>query len=300
VKNNVIAVDLCPNDCLAFWDAKHPKLAHHMHKHRTHCPVCAASRKIIGKKGQKKAAKVGFYFPMDDWMFSNFKDSDLHRHRETDLGKFPPGHTRKSKGWHEKITANPHMNAEPRNQAIIGMADGLPIFKDKNSRGVNIVALRQGNQPDSISKKYDKMHLSTLYPCDYWMLDAASGLMKRESHHPANIGAMLVLLADDLLFWYDGKMAEDFSLKPTDPARKFLLRVVLLFWCGDYPGLGEATNFIHKGYNHCHWCKDKGEHSKLLHRMVISRYRRCAQTTTSVKHQKTPIIQQLYTNYTTI
>jgi len=83
-----------------------------------------------------------------------------------------------------------------------------------------------------------------------------------------------VLFTDDLLFWYEGKMTVDYNLAEGDPGRNFLLRAVLLFWCGDYPGLGEATNFKHKGYNGCHWCKDRGVYSKSLGRMVLSNYRR--------------------------
>ena len=70
------------------------------------------------------------------------------------------------------------------------------------------------------------------------------------------------------------KMVEDHTRSPDDPDRNFLLRVVLLFWCGDYPGLGEVTNFSHAGYNQCHWCTDRGCHSKGLSRMVYGGYRR--------------------------
>ena len=85
---------------------------------------------------------------------------------------------------------------------------------------------------------------------------------------------LMVVLVDDLLHWYDGKMVEDHTRSPDDPDRNFLLRVVLLFWCGDYPGLGEVTNFSHAGYNQCHWCTDRGCHSKGLSRMVYGGYRR--------------------------
>ena len=135
-KNNVVKVDLCPNDCIAFHNAKHQTYAHYQHAHRTKCPKCGAARYLTDKKGKQVTAKVGYYFPMDDWMASNFKDKDLEQHRDNDTGEFPKGHTRLSRGWHEKMTRNPHMNVDPRNQGLIGMADGIPIFKDKFSRGV--------------------------------------------------------------------------------------------------------------------------------------------------------------------
>jgi hypothetical protein len=223
-------------------------------------------------------AKVGYYFPMDDWMMSNLKDKDLEGHRDNDMGTFPAGHTRLSHGWHQKVTTNPQINCDPRNQALIGMADGIPIFKDKNSRGVVPIAMRQANLPDSLSKRFNHIHLAALYPCDYWIQDPATGALKRESHKPGNLGALLVVLTDDLLSWYDGKWAVDPSLAPEDPGRQFVLRAILLFWCGDYPGLGETTNFKHTGYHFCHWCKDVGEYSSSLQRMVIAAYRRYTST----------------------
>jgi hypothetical protein len=273
-KNNVVSVELCPNDCIAFWDAKHTKYAGYRHAHRTKCPKCGALRHLTDITGKTVAAKTGYYFPMDDWMFSNLKDRDLDEHRDNDIGDFPAGHTRLSRGWHQKITSNPRMNSDPRHQALIGMADGIPIFKDKNTRGVCPIALRQGNQPDSLSKKFNNIHLSGLYPCDFWAIDDATGLLQRENHKPSNIGALLILLCDDLQFWYEGKWAVDYTMQEGDPQRTFLLRALLLFWCGDYPGLGEATNFVHKGYFSCHWCKNKGEWSTGLNRMVIGGYRR--------------------------
>jgi hypothetical protein len=273
-KNNVKSVDLCPNDCIAFYDAKHPAYKDYEHDHRDKCPVCDAKRYLTNAKGEQVAAKVAYYFPMDEWLFSNLKQPSLDEYRDNDIGDFPSGHTRHSRGWHEKVSGNPHINCDSRNQAVIGMADGIPIFKDKNSRGVVPIGLRQANQPDSVSKKFSNIMLSGLYPCDYWTQDVSSGLLHRESHKPSNLSALLTVLCDDLQFWYDGKWAVDHSMPADSPDRDFLLRVVLLFWCGDYPGLGEATNFVHSGYCHCHWCKAGGMHSRLLDRMVIADYRR--------------------------
>jgi hypothetical protein len=273
-KNNVIIVDLCPNNCIAYWNPKHPKLAASRHFHRSKCPKCDATRYLTDALRETRTVKVGYYFPLDDWMFSMFKDPDLQPNIDHDSGEFPPGHTRRSNGFHAKVTNNPQINVESRNQALVGMADAIPLFRDMNARGVVPIAVRAANQPDSISKLFTNIHLSGLYPCDYWILDDGTGIFKREKKNPSNIGPLLVLLADDLLLWYEGKMAVDYNLAVGDPARNFLLRAVLLFWCGDYPGLGEATNFKHKGYNGCHWCKDRGVYSKSLGRMVLSNYRR--------------------------
>jgi hypothetical protein len=283
-KNYVIIVDLCPNNCIAYWDPKHAKLAASRHSHRTKCPKCSLCRFVTDATGETRTVKVGYYFPIDNWMFSMFKDPDLQPNIDHDCGEFPPGHTRRSHGFHAKVTNNPQINVEPRNQALVGMADAIPLFRDMNARGVVPIALRQANQPDSISKLFTNIHLCGLYPCDYWVIDDGTGLFKRQKKNPSNISPLLVLLTDDLLFWYEGKMTVDYNLAEGDPGRNFLLRADLLFWCGDYPGLGEATNFKHKGYNGCHWCKDRGVYSKSLGRMVLSSYRRYTYTTRASTH----------------
>lgn len=149
--NCVVAVDLCPNDCIAFYDCNHPSLSY-QHAHRESCLYCGASRYITAGE-DRKAVRQGFYVPMDSWLAGLFKDPDLNAHLEHDMGEFPPGHVRHSFGWHAKVTANPHINGETRNQAVIGMADGIPLFRDKNSRSVVPIALRLANLPDPLSKR---------------------------------------------------------------------------------------------------------------------------------------------------
>jgi ssDNA-binding Zn-finger/Zn-ribbon topoisomerase 1 len=273
--HNVQTVDLCPNDCIAYVNCKHETLKGYQHKHRTKCPKCNTNRHIV-VKGKKRAAKVGFYFPLNGYLCNIFKSDDLAEFAKNDVGKFPSGHTRHSAGWYEKVTSNPHINCESRNQALVGMADAVPLFRDKHSRGVVPIALRMANQPDHVSKKLGNIHLCALYPCDFWAKHKRTMQPFREKGNPSNLGPLLVLLTDDLLQWYDGKRVEDFTVPIGDEDRHFTLRAILLYWCGDYPGLGETSNFRHKGYHFCHWCKDPGTHSKGLSRMVLGGYRRYA------------------------
>ena len=152
--NCVVPVDICPNDCMAFYDCDHAKLGEYRHAERTSCMYCGASRNVTAADGSQRPAKVGYYFPLDFWMTSIFKDPALVDNIEFDVGDFPSGHTSYSKGWYEKVINNPHINCESRNQAIIGMSDGIPLFRDKNSRGVMPFALRLANLPDAASKRY--------------------------------------------------------------------------------------------------------------------------------------------------
>jgi len=124
-KNNVRIIDLCPNDCIAYVDCKHPTMSHYQHSHRTFCPDhnCGLDR-FMTIKGKKVACKVGYYFPLDGFLPSIFNSEELKEFVDNDMGEFPPGHHRHSRGWHEKVTNNPHINCESRNQTLIGMADG--------------------------------------------------------------------------------------------------------------------------------------------------------------------------------
>ena len=157
-----------------------------------------------------------------------------------------------------QVTANPAMAEDDRNQAIIGMSDGIPMFRDKDSRSVTPVALRTANLPDELSMKFRNIHLAALYPNEFWRLSEEGSKWERAPKKPSSLSALLIVLTDELLSWEDGQMVEDFNKAENDPARTFKMRVVLLYWCGDYPGLGETTCFAHSGENACHWCKVKG------------------------------------------
>lgn len=279
-KNAVIEVDICPNDCIAFVDSKHPTLvaAGYEHAHRTSCPKCGAARyKPETASGHQVPVKRGFYFPIDTFITNIFRDEQTQGCRRHDMGEFPPGHVRRSQGFWEKVSHNPRMNKEPRNQAFIGMADGIPLFRSlKTSLGVNVGAIRQANQPDHLSKMFGKIHLSFLYPGEYWAENDVTKEQYLQKAKPNNLSPLILMLVDDLLQWYDGKYVTDYSMAEDDPERRAFIRCVLLFWCGDYPGLGEATNFSHaaRGAHACHWCNVEGENSNALNRMIFGKYRR--------------------------
>jgi hypothetical protein len=57
-KQTVTRIDVCPNDCIAYWDSTHlPEVYHHYH--RTKCPICNLGRYVTDPvDGKKRAAKV--------------------------------------------------------------------------------------------------------------------------------------------------------------------------------------------------------------------------------------------------
>jgi hypothetical protein len=275
-KSRVIVVPLCPNDCIAYINCQHPTLAHYKHDHRTFCHVCKEER-YITINGKRQNRKVGYYLPMGKWLRDIFASKELETERDQHTGMpQPPGHVSHSKGWHDKVTANPKMAGESRNQALIGLADGIPIFKNKNSLGVTPIAFRSANLPDSISMKFRHIHLAALYPHEFYKPGKRPGTHIRKRRKPKSLNPLMYMLADDLLHWEDGCMVTDTSLHQDDPRREFKLSTVLLYWTGDYPGLAEATGFAHGVHlKMCHWCEIRGVYSKGISRSVFGNYRRC-------------------------
>ena len=175
------------------------------------------------------------------------------------------------------MTENPAMAADTRNQAVVGMSDGIPMFRDKDSRGVTPIALRTANLPDEISMKFKHIHLSALYPHEFWRLSEEHGDWERAPKKPSTLSPLLHILVDELLFWQDGQTVEDHSKAHADPERFFTMRAILLYWCGDYPGLGEASGFSHSGTCACHWCKIRGVWGFGVNREIYGEYMRSKQ-----------------------
>ena len=129
--------------------------------------------------------------------------------------------------------------------------------------------------PEELSIKFRHIHLAALYPNEFWRLAEETGAFERVPKKPSTITPLLVILTDELLFWQDGVSVTDYSKAVGDPARVFTMRAILLFWCGDYPGLGEASGFGHSGTWPCHWCKIKGEWQFGVGREAYGGYVRC-------------------------
>jgi hypothetical protein len=68
--------------------------------------------------------------------------------------------------------------------------------------------------------------------------------------------AFMTVFVDELLWGEtDGFRTVDHSRPMSDPERIFWLKVILLFWVGDYPGLGKVSAMKHAGAHGCHWCE---------------------------------------------
>jgi hypothetical protein len=169
------------------------------------------------------------------------------------------------------------MRADTRNQGLVGMSDGIPLFRDKHSRSVIPIMLRTANMGDHLSMKFRYTHMTGLVPSYYWILSDDGKNFERVEKKPAHLMAILHAISEDLLMWEVGESVEDHSKHAQDPARIFLLRAALLYWCGDYPGQGEASGFSHAAASKkaCHWCEVLGEFCKEINREKYADYFRC-------------------------
>ena len=73
---------------------------------------------------------------------------------------------------------------------------------------------------------------------------------------PKSMRAFMIVFVDELL-WGEttGFRIVDYAKDVSDPERVFWMKVILLFWVGDYPGLGKVSAMKHAGQKGCHWCE---------------------------------------------
>ena len=178
------------------------------------------------------------------------------------------------------MTSNPAMNTDTRNQGLVGMSDGIPLFRSKHSRSVIPVLLRTVNVGDELSMKFRYTHMTVLVPSHFWKIDEHDHFLRVE-RKPSSICAALTVVTDDLLHWETGEVVEDHSKSKDASDRFFNLRAMLLYWCGDYPGQGEASGFSHSPMSPhaCHWCHAVGKFNKTLKRQMFGKYYRCTRFT---------------------
>jgi hypothetical protein len=172
----------------------------------------------------------------------------------TNTRRHTHAHRVRSDGWRQKVTENPNINADCRHQALAAGADGIPLHKDKQaSSGMPFVVTAE-NTPVGAYRKNQHQHMFALAPSEERRYDVHGNAytFKRD---PPSIQCILMVFANELLHGQDdGYPMRDFSVPVTSPRHLFNLKVILLFFMGDYPGQGKVANMIHNGKRACHWC----------------------------------------------
>jgi hypothetical protein len=109
---------------------------------------------------------------------------------------------------------------------------------------------------DGIGLDVRNVHMVALCPDQHWVVHPVSGRKKRSKRKTGFLTAITLVMTDELLHLYEtGVMVVDHSLPLDDVTRVFRLFVILLYWIGDYPGIGEAAGCMSSGGQCCHWCK---------------------------------------------
>ena len=131
---------------------------------------------------------------------------------------------------------------------------------------------RCANLPDALSTLPANIHLGLLSANEYYVLDDASGALRRRVRGPKSLKPHLTVLVDDLLAAYTrGVTTLDATLAVTNPDYVFQCRVILLYWTGDYPAQAAVSGTHSKT---CHWCSHKSAHAPEISRRCWCEYRR--------------------------
>jgi len=277
----MVRIGMCTKGHVAYYDCTHPKLQAPQFQNADEdcCRVCGEAKYLPlirlpdGSCAPRQYLKEFYYLPIKHWLQDLFRRPDLAPHLANDaVGQ--PGSVRRSHGYKRKVLDNPIMAQDHRNQALIATADGIPCFKNKNaSRGVVPVMLRT-TMPDGIGLDVRNVHMVALVPDQHWVVHPESGRKKRSKRKTGFLTAITLVMTDELLHLYEtGVMVVDHALPLDDVTRVFRLFVILLYWIGDYPGIGEAAGTMSSGGRCCHWCKQHFPFNYALHRTQHCEFR---------------------------
>jgi hypothetical protein len=200
-------------------------------------------------------------------------------------GNFTSGSVQRSHGWRKKVTNNPNINQDSRNQAISLSADGVPLFKDRNAGSAWPFVARSHNLPDGLSGDLAYVHMVAFEMSEHldWKTEEPEHVFKVKRYFVHNstlfcsqffyicaqiyresksFDPLLTRMVDDLLLAQkEGYPIHDHSLPESSPDRVFTARMILLYVIGDYPGQAKLSGFSHQGTLFVHkivncttWC----------------------------------------------
>ena len=102
-KMNQERIEICVNDCIAYWDCKHiPEQRAYKHSHRTMCPTCGEPR-YIEKDGRTVPRKVIYFTPIAGFLQNLYRRVDLVPYLHSAADGHPQGHTTRSRGYKDKV-----------------------------------------------------------------------------------------------------------------------------------------------------------------------------------------------------
>ena len=84
---------------------------------------------------------------------------------------YTSGSVQRSHGWRKKVTDNPNINQDSRNQAISLSADGVPLFKDRNAGSAWPFVVRTHCLPDGLASDLAYVHMIAFEMSEHWTWD---------------------------------------------------------------------------------------------------------------------------------
>jgi hypothetical protein len=162
-------VHVCVNMCVAFTNPKSQELsgAEFQNADETQCPVCQEPRYLADGDSPRR---VVYNHPIKFWLQDLFNRKELVPYLLNNIPpkSFPSGHVRRSDGYRQKVTDNPNMADDARNQALSLSADGLPYFKDQQSAGGWAVTIINENLAEgNMGHNSAFVHMACLAPSEF-------------------------------------------------------------------------------------------------------------------------------------
>lgn len=192
--------DMCPKGHVVFRNFKHDRLKHMEYSELDRCPVCNEDR-YVSAGGERRPARVMYFFPLRHYLRSMFCMSDLTPYlcTESSHGKSA---LRSTQGWEHKVTRNPKMNRDSRNQPLIGATDGAPFFKDRNASGGWPFIMKAAALPESLRNDPAYSHLHALVPSVVLEAEAGEFVKKKRFIVEHTIYKLTYLLTYVVLLTY--------------------------------------------------------------------------------------------------
>jgi hypothetical protein len=164
-------IPVCPCGKVIYHDFTDPKLQeiypHSAASTREGCAICGLSKFVPGTMVPRK---VVYYISPETWLRDLYQRADLAPllRNDVDPATFSEGSLRRSEGYRQKVTDNPHMSSDPRHAPLVGHADGGPYFKDLKAGGAWFFILRHACLPDAILLDQSLAHMPLIIPSTHW------------------------------------------------------------------------------------------------------------------------------------
>ena len=229
---------VCPNDCVLFRN-KFASL--------TECPKCNANRYKHGVIPERKFV----YLPLGPRLIRMFRTKKLaeviQAHINTQGTTSFMHDIHDSPTWKYAYSTNGIFEGDPRGLSLAFCTDGVnPFSHNRIAYSMWPIMLTLLNLPREIRNDFGSILLLGIIP--------GNG-----SQEPKNLDPYLEVFIDELLLLSGSTLFDAYQSAP------FQLKVDVLLYVLDYPGLGKALNMSGSGaYKGCMWCDIKGTHKAII------------------------------------